>query len=161
VQGNLLKSYGGGNFVLVVIGLFTIILIVSYPLSNFPARLSMDYILYSKQYHERKVKKNAQLKRLWLYSIIGYGICASIGAFVTNLDALFTITGATANALLALILPCLIFLKLRKDGHVVHDKAPSTNTFLTVASVAVIIFGVTIGIGGLTIEILDLVGVQF
>jgi len=158
-QGNVLLNYPLTPFILTLIGLFTFDVIVSYPLANFPVRLALDYILFSTQYHERRVSKNAQIRRLWTYSFVGYVICATVGAFVTDLGTLFTITGATTNTLLSLILPPMIFLKLHKDGHVKADKDAFTSWFLQVSSWIVIIIGVVIGVAGFIIEMLSLAGV--
>jgi len=159
VSGNVLTNYQPSTLILVVIALFVFVIIVAYPLTNFPVRLSLDYLFFSKAYHDKTVTKNNQRHRLWLYTILLYIPAATMGAYVEDISTIFSLTGATSTVLLSLMLPPIIYLKLRKDGFVKPERSEWETSFLTVFSWIVVILAGIIGISGLVVEILDLVGV--
>jgi len=161
VASNILSSYPKNDLVLVMIACFLFAVIVTYPLINFAVRLSVDYILFSKSYHDKTLNKNHQNYRMYGYSIVLFLISASVGAFVDDVGPVFSLVGSTSTVLLSLVLPTAIYLRLKSKGFMPAESSRSVDLFLTILSWAVLIVGVIVGVAGFTFEILDIAGVTF
>ena len=98
---------------LVLIACFMFAIVVNYPLTNVSMRISIDYLLFSKEYHEKRIKKSRQNLRMAAYTITILIIAALIGAYVTDVGPVFSLTGSITTTLLTLVFPAMIYLRLR------------------------------------------------
>jgi len=161
-QGNILDNYPKTDLVIIMIAAMLVVVVVSYPLANFPIKISIDYMLFSHEYHNpAKANRNHQNHRMWIYSSLLFLAAASMGAFLDDVGAIFSITGATTTVLLTIIIPPSIYLKLRFKKLIPPDHDPKNHLMLLIFSIGAIILGCIVGIMGFLVNVLGFAGITF
>ena len=160
MKGNFLMTYFPSDVVLVMDGCLLFAVIVSYPLVCFVVRSSLDHLLFSRSYETKTVNKNYHDQRMWAYSAVLYLATASVGAYVTNVGPVFSLTGASSTMLLSLVLPSAIFLRLTHLGLLQKESKRSIHLFLVICSWVTMILAIIVGVTGFVLEILSNAGVQ-
>ena len=124
-EGNVLNNLPKDDLVLVLIACFLFAIVVNYPLSNVSMRISIDYLLFSKEYHEKRVKKSRQNLRMAAYSVVILVVSCLLGSFVTDVGPVFSLTGSLTATLLTLVFPAMIYLRLRSSPPFLSHAEPS------------------------------------
>lgn len=139
-NGNLLRSFFYSQdtwYNQVFAAIFTLNIFVCYPMVCFPLKLSLDNLisplwrwkfpLGAKPYVPQAFQKYEITKDIYLYFydsmesiryfFITFFICFVsyiCGVFIPNIDVIFSIVGSSAGALIAYIIPIMLYIKLAK-----------------------------------------------
>ncbi|KAF0992617.1 hypothetical protein HZS_5349 [Henneguya salminicola] len=141
VEANLLNNYCEEDIsALVSRIIFILILVLSIPLNIFTAREGICKIM------EKKIQKYPLIP---IYiGVVLLIILYLIGGFISNLEAVISITGAIVSIPLTFILPTATFIKLMHDKGIKHRIS-------IILSATILIFGIILFVSGTVLSLID------
>jgi len=115
VAGNVLNNFKGDLlFDIIKIG-YSLIICFSYPVVGYPARESLDKLIFRRQ--------PAPRWRIFVVSLVMVAVAFGLAVAVPNINTVFGFVGATVGQLIVYILPALYFIILSTTSNTDEDQS--------------------------------------